>query len=86
MGPLCLHRCVPAYLDNALTCLALLDDWYCKETLSGHTSTVWGVAADPSGDRIASVSDDKSVIIWQRHANSHEVAADGRYVPMPRVD
>jgi WD40 repeat protein len=54
-----------------------LDDWYCKETLNGHTSTVWGVATDPSGDRFASVSDDKRMIIWKRHQNSGDFHADG---------
>lgn len=49
------------------------------ELLSGHSSTVWGVATDPSGSRLASVSDDKSVIIWQRDVNSKNVGADGRY-------
>lgn len=33
---------------------------------------MWGVATDPAGNRIASVSDDKSVIIWQRESNSTE--------------
>ncbi|KAJ0412497.1 hypothetical protein ATCC90586_006864 [Pythium insidiosum] len=53
------------------------DDWYCKETLSGHASTVWGLAVDPEGSRIASVSDDKTMIIWQRSATSGDVHADG---------
>lgn len=39
---------------------------------AGHSSTVWGVATDPSGNRIASVSDDKNVLIWQRDAKSHD--------------
>lgn len=50
----------------------------CVEFLLGHNSTVWGVATDPSGSRLASVSDDKSVIIWQRDVNSKGVGADGR--------
>ncbi|GLE00463.1 hypothetical protein PINS_up009220 [Pythium insidiosum] len=53
------------------------DDWYCKETLTGHSSTVWGLAVDPQGSRIASVSDDKTMIIWQRSTNSGDVHADG---------
>lgn len=28
------------------------DDWYCAATLTGHTSTVWGIAFDPTGDRL----------------------------------
>lgn len=48
------------------------------DSVVGHGSTVWGVATDPQGSRIASVSDDKSVIIWQRDPNSKDVHADGR--------
>ncbi|KAF4030030.1 putative cytosolic Fe-S cluster assembly factor [Phytophthora infestans] len=39
------------------------DDWYYKETLTGHTATVWGVALSPHGTEMASVSDDTDVII-----------------------
>ncbi len=27
------------------------DDWYCRQTLQGHDSTVWDVAFDRSGSR-----------------------------------
>jgi cytosolic iron-sulfur protein assembly protein CIAO1 len=36
-----------------------------KETI-GHESTVWGASFSPSGDNFASVSDDKSIILWGR--------------------
>ena len=41
------------------------DDWYCADTLTGHASTVWGVAFDDKGGRFVSVSDDKSLFEWQ---------------------
>lgn len=28
------------------------DDWYCSDTLQGHTSTVWALDFDASGDHI----------------------------------
>uniref|UniRef100_M4C0Y6 Probable cytosolic iron-sulfur protein assembly protein CIAO1 homolog n=1 Tax=Hyaloperonospora arabidopsidis (strain Emoy2) TaxID=559515 RepID=M4C0Y6_HYAAE len=53
------------------------DDWYCKETLSGHKATVWGVAFNSDGTGMASVSDDNDVIIWHYDPNSKEVNEDG---------
>ncbi|OQS05813.1 WD repeat protein 39 [Thraustotheca clavata] len=44
------------------------DDWYCKETLKGHASTVWGITLRPDGEYMASCSDDTKVVIWQ-HQN-----------------
>lgn len=41
------------------------DDWYCSQTLKGHSSTVWGLTLDSSGSRMVSVSDDKSAILWE---------------------
>eukprot|EP00842_Homolaphlyctis_polyrhiza_P004423 jgi/Hompol1/4982/HPOL_004105-RA len=40
-------------------------DWYCSDTLVGHTSTVWAIDFDASGNKLASVSDDKSLRIWK---------------------
>jgi len=43
------------------------DDWYCTETMSEHSSTVWGMDFEPGqGQRMVSCSDDKSLVIWQR--------------------
>ncbi|KQK82424.1 hypothetical protein AAES_74784 [Amazona aestiva] len=42
------------------------DDWVCCATLEGHQSTVWSVAFDRSGERLASCSDDRTVRVWQR--------------------
>ncbi|CEG38758.1 WD40 repeat protein [Plasmopara halstedii] len=53
------------------------DDWYCKETLTSHTSTVWNVALSPDGMQMASVSDDADVIVWQYNVNSKESEENG---------
>ncbi|KDO20550.1 hypothetical protein SPRG_13246 [Saprolegnia parasitica CBS 223.65] len=51
------------------------DDWYCKETLKGHASTVWGVTLRADGERMASCSDDTNVLLWQHQPGT---SADGR--------
>ena len=40
-------------------------DWYCHDTLTGHSSTVWSCAFNSSGDKLISCSDDKSIILWK---------------------
>lgn len=41
------------------------DDWYCAETLEGHTSTVWGLTFAVGGTKIISCSDDNSLLEWE---------------------
>ncbi|XP_064031567.1 probable cytosolic iron-sulfur protein assembly protein CIAO1 [Pogoniulus pusillus] len=48
------------------------DDWVCCATLEGHESTVWSVAFDGSGERLASCSDDRTVRIWRRYQPGNE--------------
>lgn len=48
------------------------DDWVCCATLEGHESTVWSLAFDRSGERLASCSDDKTVRIWQQYKPGNE--------------
>lgn len=48
------------------------DDWVCCATLEGHESTVWSIAFDGSGQRLASCSDDKTVRIWQCYRPGNE--------------
>lgn len=43
-----------------------MEDWYCCSKLSGHTSTVWSISFDEDGDRLASVSADRSLIVWRQ--------------------
>ncbi|XKL68529.1 hypothetical protein PGB90_004020 [Kerria lacca] len=43
------------------------DDWICCGTLRSHESTVWSIAFDASGKRLASCSDDCTVKIWQEY-------------------
>jgi len=45
------------------------DDWYCVNTLVGHSSTVWSLALDATGSRLISVSDDKSAILWETESS-----------------
>ncbi|RZF40351.1 hypothetical protein LSTR_LSTR008781 [Laodelphax striatellus] len=43
------------------------NDWINCGTLASHESTVWGIAFDKTGTRLASCSDDKTVKIWQQY-------------------
>lgn len=44
------------------------DDWYATGVLSAHTSTVWGVAWERAAvaPRLATVSDDRTVVVYRR--------------------
>jgi len=46
------------------------DDWYCFQTLTEHTRTVWDLAFNSSGTKMVSVSGDKKIIIWELNNNS----------------
>lgn len=62
----CLQLLASASYDNTVRLYREEDDdWVCKATLEGHTATVWGLAFDPSGQRLASCSDDRTVKIWK---------------------
>ncbi|GJQ12804.1 hypothetical protein GpartN1_g4595.t1 [Galdieria partita] len=41
-------------------------DWYCCSVLSAHSSTVWAASFDKLGERLVTVSDDRSVIFWRQ--------------------
>lgn len=43
------------------------NDWTCFATLASHESTVWSVAFDETGSRLASVSDDQTMKIWREY-------------------
>ena len=55
-------RHLPAQIESE-------DEWICAQTLAGpglgHESTVWDVAFDPAGTHMASVSDDRTLRIWE---------------------
>ena len=45
----------------------------------GHSSTVWDLAFDPAGSRMASVSDDRTLKVWScRKEDGARRAAGGR--------
>ena len=61
------------------------DEWICMNTLEGHSSTVWAIDFDPTGnflgtalfseyvfeiDCVVSVSDDLSIKIWKKEEKS----------------
>lgn len=48
------------------------NDWVVFATLVSHTSTVWSIAFDSTGKRLASCSDDKTVKIWQEYLPDNE--------------
>lgn len=48
------------------------NDWMCICTLTGHTSTVWSISFDGTGNRLASCSDDRTVKIWQCYMPGNE--------------
>jgi WD40 repeat protein len=41
------------------------DDWVAFTSLDSHESTVWSIAFNNAGNRLASCSDDKTIKIWQ---------------------
>ncbi|CAN0272971.1 unnamed protein product, partial [Phaeothamnion confervicola] len=43
------------------------DDWYCIDTLRRHTSTVWSLAVEPAGERLATAGADGNLIVWKRY-------------------
>ena len=49
-----------------------LDDWFLVQTLSNHASTVWGIAVEATGERLASVGDDKKLVVWRNFPDGTE--------------
>lgn len=39
-------------------------DWFCANTLEGHSSTVWSCAFNREGTQFISCSDDNSLVLW----------------------
>lgn len=42
-------------------------DWNCVATLESHESTVWSLAFDKTGERLATCSADNTVKIWKEY-------------------
>lgn len=59
------------------------DDWECRATLKGHTSTVWSLCFDAAGQRIASCSDDRTVKIWKEYPGE---SAQGELIVLESVN
>ncbi|KNC85672.1 hypothetical protein SARC_02156 [Sphaeroforma arctica JP610] len=43
------------------------DDWELFDTLKDHTSTIWCIDFDCTGDRMVTSGDDKTIRIWQAY-------------------
>ena len=54
-----------SYDDSIKVWREVDDEMVCSHSLSGHKSTVWALAFDASGVRLASASDDKTVAFWK---------------------
>ena len=54
------------------------DDWVVCANLSSHENTVWSMAFNSKGDRLASASEDSTVKIWQEYkpGNSEGIATE----------
>ncbi|CAB4055355.1 Probable cytosolic iron-sulfur protein assembly protein CIAO1 homolog,Probable cytosolic iron-sulfur protein assembly protein ciao1-B,Probable cytosolic iron-sulfur protein assembly protein ciao1,Probable cytosolic iron-sulfur protein assembly protein ciao1-A,Probable cytosolic iron-sulfur protein assembly protein Ciao1,Probable cytosolic iron-sulfur protein assembly protein CIAO1 [Lepeophtheirus salmonis] len=48
-------------------------DWIVNATLTSHTSTVWSVDFNSDGSRLASVSEDKTLKIWNKFDSGNEL-------------
>ena len=47
-------------------------DWACCGTIEGHESTVWAIDFDATGNRLVSVSDDRTMRIWTKSSSTDE--------------
>ncbi|KAJ6826730.1 protein CIA1 [Iris pallida] len=56
------------------------DDWHCVQTLdktvSGHSSTVWALSFNSSGDKMVTCSDDLTLKIWDTGYNPSQTNGD----------
>lgn len=56
-------NCIKVWAEDRDT-----EDWVCVQTLGspgrGHSSTVWAISFNSSGDRLVSCSDDLTLMVW----------------------
>lgn len=51
-------------------------DWICVSSLTSHTSTVWSLSFNATGDRLVTCSDDKTLKIWQEYEPDNELGIE----------
>ena len=65
-----------SYDDTVRLYTPIADDWQCAQTLEGHGSTVWALAFSADGAALASVSDDRTLVLWRETSEAqYEKAA-----------
>ncbi|CAG8447385.1 11020_t:CDS:2 [Ambispora leptoticha] len=70
--------------DDGNICIWRTKDWECLKTMKGHKGRVNSLAIHPSGKIALSVSNDKTVRLWNlmtgRKANSNKIGKEGEIV------
>ena len=51
------------------------DDWICKQTLEGHSSTVWKAAFSADGKYLATTSADCTIALWKYEENKYKMVS-----------
>ncbi|MCL7022068.1 hypothetical protein MKW94_008704 [Papaver nudicaule] len=80
-----LDMLVTCSYDNTIKVWAEEDDdsenWHCVQTLNeasnGHSSTVWALSFNSTGDRMVTCSDDLTLKIWETDPKATPPAEDG---------
>ncbi|RKL08734.1 Vegetative incompatibility protein HET-E-1 [Fusarium oxysporum] len=49
----------------------------CQQTLEGHNGSVWAVAYSPDGRRLASASNDKTILVWNTNTGVCQQRLEG---------
>lgn len=54
-----------SYDDTIRSWIEDIDDWYCVDICRVHKSTVWSLCCNKTGSHMASVSDDKELVVCE---------------------